>query len=180
MFEGRAVRQLGYFVKEVREAARQHVALYGSGPFIVMPRLVLPVRHRGQEMELDLTLAFGQWGAMQVELIQQNNKGPSPFHDVYPEGSGTYGFHHVAYFVDDVAAAREQCVKAGHPEATKIYMPDGSDAFYADARPTFGHYLEVYGRVPLIVASYDYVAKIAKGWDGKNPVRDVAWEDIRP
>jgi hypothetical protein len=181
MLEGRAVRQLAYFVEDVRAAARRHWEIYGSGPFVIMPKMVLPIRHRGKDMEMDVSLAFGQWGAMQVELIQQNNKGPSPFRDVYPEGSGTYGFHHVAMFVDNMAQARADCEKAGHPVVTTIAMPDGkSEAIYADARATFGHYIEAYERIPLMTASYDYVAKIAKGFDGKNPVRDAKWEDLRP
>ena len=181
MFEGRAVRQIAYFVEDTRAAARQHAALYGSGPFLIMPKMVLPIRHRGQELEMDVSLAFGQWGTMQVELIQQNYKGPSPFRDVYPEGSGKYGFHHVAIFVDSIADICAECERAGHPVVTRIAMPDGkSEAIYADARATFGHYIEAYERIPLMTASYDYVAKVAKGYDGKNPVRDAKWEDMRP
>jgi hypothetical protein len=181
MFEGRAVRQMGYYVEDARAAAQRHVEIYNAGPFIIMPKMVLPITHRGVAMEMDVTLAFGQWGGMQVELIQQNNKGPSPFRDVYPEGSGKYGFHHIAMFVDNMADACAECEKAGHPVVTRIAMPDGkSEAIYADGRATFGHYIEAYERIPLMTASYDYVAKIAKGWDGKNPVRDAKWEDLRP
>src|SRR5262249_54570204 len=98
------IRQIAYFVPDVRTAATKHHALHGSGPYFIADHI--PLRralHRGTERPLDHTSAYGQWGDVMIEFVQQNNAGPSAFHDVYPEGSGRQGIHHVAVFVDSVS-----------------------------------------------------------------------------
>ena len=100
------IRQVAYFGTDVRAAALRHSQIHGSGPFFVAEHI--PLRralHRGVERTLDHSSAYGQWGALMIEFVQQNNPGPSAFHDMYPEGSGRGGIHHVALFVPDLQAA---------------------------------------------------------------------------
>jgi hypothetical protein len=171
------VRQIAYYVKDVREAARRHSLMYGSGPYLVLPPLSLPARHRGQKADLDLTVALGQWGTMQVEFIHHNKSGDkSAFRDVFPEGSNKYGFHHVAMFVDSVKDAVAYMEKLGHKVASEIDMPDGSPCVYVDAFAEFGQYVEMYERTPLILGMYERVEKLAEGFDGKDPVRDFKFD----
>ncbi|MFD2136543.1 hypothetical protein ACFSLT_18030 [Novosphingobium resinovorum] len=83
------IRQIAYFVPDVRAAARAHSAAFGSGPYYVADHIALTrAVHRGVERELDHSSAYGQWGEVMIEFCQQNNPGPSAFHDLYPEGSG--------------------------------------------------------------------------------------------
>ena len=87
------IRQIAYFGTDVRAAALRHSQTYGSGPFFVAEHI--PLRravHRGVERTLDHSSAYGQWGGVMVEFVQQNNPGPSAFHDMYPEGSGHSGW----------------------------------------------------------------------------------------
>lgn len=103
---GLPVRQLAYFVPDVRDAALAHHEMFGSGPYFVADNIPLRASvHRSESRLLDHSSAYGQWGTVMIEFVQQNTPGPSAFHDIYPEGSGRYGFHHVALFVDDVDAA---------------------------------------------------------------------------
>ena len=168
------IRQIAYFGPDVRAAAIHHSQVYGSGPFFVAEHI--PLRralHRGVERTLDHTSAYGQWGPIMVEFVQQNNPGPSAFHDVYPEGSGRSGIHHVALFVDDIHAAIAEHNAEGQETALYAEMNDGFAFAMIDARAALGHMIELYQPVPSLTGFYDMVAAAAKKFDGRDPVRTI-------
>ena len=171
------VRQLAYFVPDIREAALAHHRLYGSGPFFVAEHIPLPLVHyRGREAELDHSSAYGQWGSVMVEFVQQNDTGPSAFRDLYPADSGRWGFHHVAHIVEDFDAARQQFTEAGFPEALYAEMSDGFPFVMHDASASLGHFIEIYPAESRLLAFYDMVADAAADYNGKEPLRDISIE----
>lgn len=171
------VRQIAYFVADVRVAARAHHALFGSGPFFVADHIALRVaRHRGNDAPLDHSSAYGQWGEIMVEFVQQNNPGPSAFHDLYPEGSGREGLHHVALFVDDVDAAIARYAEAGLETAFYAEMADGFAFAFIDTLATLGHFTEIYRPLPVLTDFYAMVADAAKNFDGGEVIRTIAFE----
>ena len=168
---GLPIRQVAYFCADVRAAARAHNAAYGSGPFFVADNIpVARAVHRGVERLHDHSSAYGQWGEVMVEFVQQNNPGPSPFHDLYPEGSGRYGLHHVAVFVDDVDAALAAFAAQGAPCAMRAEMADGFVYAFADTSAALGHMTELYAPRPSLLGFYAMVADAAR--DGA-PQRDL-------
>ena len=172
----RPIRQIAYFVPDVRAAALAHHALLGSGPYFVAEHIPLRLSvHRGVERPLDHSSAYGQWGDVMIEFVQQNNPGPSAFHDVYPEGSGREGVHHVALFVDDVDAELARFKEAGFATALRAEMNDGFVFAFVDTVASLGHMLELYAPVPSLSGFYAMVAEAAKGWDGKDVIRDIAF-----
>lgn len=163
------IRQVAYFCADVRKAALAHHAAFGSGPFFVADHIPLArAVHRGVERLLDHSSAYGQWGEMMVEFVAQNNPGPSPFHDLYPEGSGRFGLHHVALFVEDVDAALADFAARGAPCALRAEMTDGFVFAFADTTATLGHMTELYAPVPVLTGFYAMVAEAARAW-GQNP-----------
>jgi hypothetical protein len=171
------IRQVAYFVQDARKAALRHHQIYGSGPYFVAEHI--PVRlalHRGVERELDHTSAYGQWGSVMVEFVQQNNPGPSCFHDMYPEGSGRGGIHHVALFVDDIKKAIA-VYNADHHE-TALYAEMKADGFpfaMIDMVADLGHMIELYQPVAQLAGFYEMVANAAKGFNGEDPVRTISF-----
>ena len=160
------IRQVAYFVPDVRAAAQTHHALTGSGPYFVASHIPLKrALHRGVERLLDHTSAYGQWGEVMIEFVQQNNPGPSAFHDLYPEGSGRYGLHHVALFVEELGAALASFNQGGHATALEAEMMDGFRYAFVDMVATLGHMAELYEPKPQLTGFYDYVRKAAQ--DGK-------------
>ncbi len=157
------IRQVAYFCADVRAAAAAHHAAFGSGPFFVADNIpVARSVHRGVERVLDHSSAYGQWGEVMIEFVQQNNAGPSPFHDMYPEGSGRYGLHHVAVFVDDVDAALADFAAQGAPCAMRAEMADGFVFAFADTTATLGHMTELYSPRPSLTGFYAMIADAAK------------------
>jgi hypothetical protein len=170
------IRQIAYFVPDVRAAARQHHTLHGSGPFLVADHI--PLRrslHRGIERPLDHSSAYGQWGSVMVEFVQQNNPGPSAFHDLYPEGSGHGGIHHIAIFVNDLDATLASYARTGRETALYAEMRDGFAFAMVDTVVDFGHMTELYRPLPQLTAFYERVAEAARTFDGTDLIRPIAF-----
>jgi hypothetical protein len=173
-FAHHPVRQIAYFVADVRVAAERHAALYGSGPFFVAEHIALRrAVYRGVEGVLDHSSAYGQWGDVMIEFVQQNDPGPSVFRELYPDGGE--GMHHVALIVDDLAAARARFEAAGMPVALHAEMMDGFTFLMMDAVAQYGHFVELYEGVPTLTGFYDTVRAAAQGFDGRNVIRDISF-----
>lgn len=168
------IRQVALFVADVRAAARAHHAAFGSGPFFVADNIPLArAVHRGVERELDHSSAYGQWGDVMVEFVQQNNPGPSAFRDLYPEGSGRWGMHHIAVFADDVDAEIARFSGQGAPCALRAEMTDGFVFAFADTSATLGVMTEIYAPAPVLLDFYGMVAQAAKDWRGGDPIKTI-------
>jgi Glyoxalase/Bleomycin resistance protein/Dioxygenase superfamily len=168
------VRQMAYFVPDVRQAAIRHHQRFGSGPYFVADNIPLRASlHRGTERMLDHSSAYGQWGEVMIEFVQQHNPGPSAFHDMYAEGSGRYGFHHVALFVDEVDQACAAFARQGFETAFRAEMNDGFVYAFVDTVAEFGHMIELYAPLPQLTGFYEMVAAAAKSFNGDALIRPI-------
>lgn len=170
------IRQLAYFCPDVRAAALEHHERFGSGPYFVAEHI--PLRsslYRGRETPFDHSSAYGQWGEVMIEFVQQNNPGPSACRDLYPEGSGRWGLHHVALFVEDVDTEAARLAAAGFATAQRSEMPDGFVFAFADTSAAYGHMLELYAPVPALTGFYDMVAGAARGYRGGDILTTIAF-----
>lgn len=166
------VRQIAYFVGDVRRAAARHSALFGSGPFFVAEHIALRrADHRGRPGRLDHSSAYGQWGPVMIEFVQQNDAGESVFRDLYPDGGE--GLHHVALIVDDLGTARTRFEARDMPCALHAEMQDGFTFLMMDATRAYGHFIELYEATPALTGFYDFVARAAHGFDGRDAVREI-------
>lgn len=164
------VRQIAYFVPDIEAAAVAHVRAFGSGPYYVAEHIPLSLCHyRGQPAELDHSSAYGQWGEVMVEFVQQNNPGPSVFHDLYPDGG--QGMHHVALIVDDMQAEMARFEAAGHATALYAEVQPGAGFAMMDCVATLGHFVELYEPTPILLGVYDLVRTAAQDFDGRDPIR---------
>ena len=166
------VRQIAYFVQDAATSARRHAALFGSGPYYLAERIPLGAcRHRGREMMLDHTSAYGQWGDVMIEFVQQNDAAPSPFHDLYADGRE--GLHHLALFVDDLAAETARWQAQGFPEAFYGQTTSGVAFAMIDVVPLYGHMLELYTPTQPLVALYTMVREAAASFYGGELLRTL-------
>ncbi|MES2492511.1 MAG: VOC family protein [Pseudomonadota bacterium] len=164
--------QIAYFVADVRLAAMEHHRTYGSGPFYVADNVQLPFcEYRGQPAIWNMTSAFGQWGDVQVEFMQQDDDSDSIFHDVFPARSGRYGMHHIAFIIDDLWAVGRALEQQGHQIALHARMANGIEALLIDTIRSNGHMLELYEPTPPLLDLYDFIRTQSIEFDGINPVR---------
>ena len=162
--------QIAYAVKDVDAAAAEWLSFRGAGPFFIRRHIaVRDVRHRGLASAFDHTSAYGQWGTLMVELVQDHTVGPSPIADVV--GVGGEGLHHLAFFVDDLDAGSARLADHGWLEALYARTSSGQGFAFHDATATLGHMVEIYEPTVGLRGFYAMVAAAAKGWDGSDPVR---------
>ncbi len=149
--------QIAYAVPDAEAAAREWERRHGAGPFVVIPHIELvDVVHRGRPAEFDHTSAYGQWGSIMVELVQDHGTGPSAVRDLYaPDQSG---LHHLAFFVDDVDDTLKWLVAEGFEIAMSARTAGGVDFHFVDAVRTHGHMLEIYEGTDRLRAFYADIA----------------------
>jgi Glyoxalase/Bleomycin resistance protein/Dioxygenase superfamily len=169
-FELGRIVQIAYAVEDVRAAARSFAARVGAGPFFVrhhdLPR---HVDHRGEPAGFDHSSAYGQWGHLQIELVQVHSAEPASLADIVHRRSG---IHHVATFVASIDAEQARLVEMGWPPVMTAETASGLRYAFHDARPQLGHLLEVYEPSPGVLKLYSMVAAAAEGWTGDDPVRE--------
>jgi hypothetical protein len=162
--------QIAYAVPDVEDAARRWARDAGAGPFLVRPHIALTdVVYRGRPGQFDHTSAYGQWGPIQVELVQDHGTSPSVVREMYaPDESG---LHHLAFFVADPSIALDQLAARGYETAMSARTPGGVEFHFVDARATHGHHLELYRPTVHLRRFYERVAALSHGWDGTDPIR---------
>lgn len=163
--------QLAYFVTDIREAARRAAKSFGAGPFYVLDRIELDWgEHRGARCDFLHSSAYGQWGSLMMELVQQDEEGPSPFRDLYAPGEE--GLHHVASFVSSIDETIEAYQRSGFPLAARAVTKNaGSEFAFIDTTSQAGHMLEIYEPSESLVGFYELVRSAARDWDRRDPVR---------
>lgn len=108
--------QLGFVVRDLDAAVRRWTEVLGIGPFLFLEngtgRPPGPSRYRGEEVRIEMRLAFGYVGDVQVELIEQVNDAPSPYRDFLE--SGREGLQHLGYCVEDHETSCRRLEAAGY------------------------------------------------------------------
>ena len=165
--------QIAYAVPDVNAAAQTWARDFGAGPFFVRPHIELvEVVYRGRPGTFDHTAAYGQWGALMVELVVDHGRTESPIRDMYPPGEA--GLHHLAFVVDDLHDTLKALVAGSYEIAMSARTTGGTEFHFVDATATHGHMLELYERSDRLRGFYAMVASAARDWDGHDPVRMLA------
>ena len=162
--------QIAYFVNDAVSAAEKMAAECGAGPFYLAERIPLAWgEHRGQEQTFVHTSAYGQWGDVMLEMVQQDEEGPSPFRDMYKPGKE--GIHHMAMMVDSLSETYSTCEKHGYTIAAKAATLTGTEFAFIDTIETRGHMLEIYERSEQLTSFYRSIRDKSIDWSGTEPVR---------
>jgi len=149
-------------------------AAFGAGPFFLNENIKLSwAEHRGQPADFIHSSAFGQWGEVMVEVLQQEDGSTNtPYRDMYAPDEE--GLHHTAMMVPDIDEAIAYFERHGMPLATRCRLA-GSDTEFAfiDARKTLGHMIEIYLGSEGLHGFYKMVRDASIGWTGDDPVRSL-------
>ncbi|MBT3463240.1 MAG: hypothetical protein HN453_13765 [Gammaproteobacteria bacterium] len=171
-FLGHAVVQVAYHVPDIEAAAIAMANQTGAGPFFVSRNIVLAHgEHRGEPCPFVHSSAYGQWGAVMVEFVQQDSQGPSPFRDLYQ--AHERGLHHMAVMTTDIEASYQHFEDHGMPRVTRAVTDSGVEFAFLDALDTLGHFIEIYEASPQLLGFYDFVRTAAVDWQGEAPIRSA-------
>jgi catechol 2,3-dioxygenase-like lactoylglutathione lyase family enzyme len=165
------IRQNGHIVADLDAAIADWLAL-GVGPWITLGPMDQQMVFRGEPTEVTLTLAFANSGDLQIELIHQTGEAPSAYKEFLD--SGREGFHHLAWWTEDIEPVAAAVRDAG---LDIVLEGDGGGTarfFYADAPTSAATCLEVMELNDMTSGLMDHIRKAADDWDGTtDPIRKL-------
>jgi len=148
--------QIAYAVdpsRDLDEVASEFRASTGAGPFVVARKIPLTsCTITGRPGEFDHSSAYGWWGELMVELVQEHT--PSVI-------GRTSGLHHMAFMVPDLEQAIAWCARQKWPTLLDANTSTGQRFVFADARETLGHLVEMYEPSERLLGFYDHVRQLA-------------------
>ena len=161
--------QIAYAVSDIFRGVDKWIKDFGAGPFFIAEHIPIKnVIYRGHPSELDITVAYGQWGEIMIELVQDNGEGPSIIRDLYPPQKS--GLHHLAYFVNDMDLVSAKLVNEGYVLAMSGQAGENRFQFF-DAISAMGHFIEIYEPIESLKYLYERVRSASINWDGSDPLR---------
>lgn len=165
------IRQLAYVVEDMDKALDYWINTLGAGPFFMLEHAPLEnQRYYGQPSNADISVALGNSGDLQIELIIQHNAVESVYRDFL--AAGRVGVHHVGLMPEDYEAACQRYIEAGHKPAFELTL-GGAPAVYFDALDTVGHYVELWDNNELFKDMFLMIEEAAKDWNGHHPIRPM-------
>lgn len=167
------VMQLGFVVPDLEQAAR-HWAALGIGPFFLLEHISFAqCFFKGRPLSIDMSVAVGQWGEVQVELIKQYDDTPSIY--TTTECSARGGLQHLGVMTDSVAKSLQQLAPRGIQPIQHGSTANGIQFAYVDTDAQAGAFpgcmIELIERGPAIEGFFKLVKDAAAGWDGRDPIR---------
>jgi len=146
----------------------------GVGPFFVFERVEFTeVWYRGRSaVDMDLTVAIGYWGSLQIELIHQRNEVPSIYTDFPAREVG--GLQHMGVLTDSVPRHLIRLRDVGI-EAVQHGMTTGGLRFaYVSTDQHPGGMIELIESNPRMLKFFAKMQTAAQEWDGSEPIRRLA------
>lgn len=160
------IKQLGYYVKSIEEAAEAMGTLVGAGPFFDMGvNEPAKLEYRGKESSSLTRTALGHFKDIQIELIEVVNDEPNVYDDL-----GHYGLHHLCIWADDSEKVAKEFTDAGFEIAMEMVSGSGLHVVYIDAREQLGSFIEVNAPLDQL---YLGIKMQHENWDGTRPLRSV-------
>lgn len=168
--------QLGFVVDDLIDAAGRWAAVFGVGPFHVLPPTPAECRRGGVSSTIELQVAVAQSGPVQIELIHQRCDTPSIFRD--HRGSSRTALHQLCTVTDAYEAKVAHFQQAGYEVATELVSPAHRVAFI-DTLGDFGFYTEVVESRPAFLGQLSAISRTCAEWDGTDPVRLLTRDGYR-
>jgi hypothetical protein len=170
--------QLAFVVQDVHAAMESFTRHVKAGPWFLMEHVrIKNVKYRGRDSQINLSIANGNAGHLQIELIQQNDNAPSVFTEII-ETRG-YGLHHQGIAVRDFDAELRKFEQMGYEVAVYAENDIPVRAAYMDTKGMFPSFLEIMETNDTVEAMFAAMYHASIGWDGRDPVRRISgFQDI--
>lgn len=167
------VCQNGYVVRDIDAALKHWTQVLGIGPFFYIDRVKCDwFTYRGEPSNVEMSIALGNTGDLQIELIQQRNDAPSLYRDFLE--AGREGLQHMSYWTttyqQDYDRALGRGFKVGHEG--QIGGEQGRFVYF-DTETHPGTIIEMSDISGSKGRFFEHIRKAAIDWDGSDPVRVV-------
>ena len=173
-----SIRQIAFVVRDLDATLQYWTRTLGVGPFFVLRRLSPEgYRYHGEPSPPPcVSIALGNSGDVQVELIQQHDERPSAYRDFL--AAGREGLQHVSSWLSraEYDATMKRLLAAGAVVAHEGVVPGAGVrfAYFATDTVAGGLMYEIADVMePQAYPLMKMIADAARGWDGRDPVRDL-------
>lgn len=170
---GGELRQLAYVVPDIEAAMRHWSEVLGVGPWFYRRHLAITeFSYRGRPSALpEVSIAFANSGALQVELVQQRCEAPSMYREFIARCGA--GLQHVAWWTFQYDLLATQLEAAGYVQGHAGRVGERGRFAYYEHADMPGHVLELSEQSGGKAEFFRQVAAAAAGWDGRDPVRQL-------
>ena len=167
------VCQNGYVVRDIEAALKHWTEVMGVGPFYYIDRVKCDwFTYRGKPSPVEMSIALGNTGDLQIELIQQRNDAPSMYMDFL--NAGREGLQHMSYWTSDYQAQYDRAIASGFKVGHEGQIGGEQGRFvYFDTETHPGTVIEMSDISGSKGQFFEHIRKAAIDWDGSNPVRHV-------
>jgi hypothetical protein len=160
------IKQVAYVVDDLDAAIARWVEIAHVGPFFrIDDARIDDMRYRGAPVQAGLSVALGNSGGVQIELIELRDGAPSIYREL------PRGVHHLAILARDFEAESARLERLGHPLAWSLTSPNVCRVHYHDTVAAFGHFFELWESTETMRGMLEMVEAAARDWDGRDPVR---------
>jgi methylmalonyl-CoA/ethylmalonyl-CoA epimerase len=163
------VMQIAFVPTDFDAAIAHWTETMGVGPFFLIENIALEnMRYLREPSDCVFTIALAYWGAMQVELIRQENDAPSIY-----RGCEGGALHHTCVLTDDINRARTIATGAGATILVEAKVGDDGAVLYVDTGGGPGSIVEILQPASGSDALFAMIKDASVGWDGCDPVRKL-------
>lgn len=164
------IMQLAFCPRDY-DAALGHWLRMGAGPFFERNHVAMEtVHYRGEPVDIDISLAIGYFGDLQIEIVRQHGVGRSIYSDWLAQGLS--GLHHVGVLVDDIAVARDRALSAGCIIVQEAILAANAGAvIYVDTGGGPGTMMEFLRIGSASQERFAMMREAHRTWDGSDPLR---------
>jgi len=165
-----AMCQLAFIVEDLHAAIKRYTREFNAGPWFVMEQVdIRNATYRGQPTSFRGSLASGNSGHLQIELIQQVDDTPSVFTETIKARG--YGMHHIGVAVHDFDAWMKKYEAAGYEVALYCETDIPNRNAYLDTRGELPYFVEVIEMNAGTERIFTSVYRPSIGWNGEDPIR---------
>jgi hypothetical protein len=170
--------QLAFVVEDIQASMESFTRHVNAGPWFLMDRVAINnVKYRGRSTQMNLSIANGNAGHLQIELIQQNDAEPSPFTEIIK--SRGYGLHHQGIAVCDFDTELRKFERLGYEVVAYAENDIPVRAAYLDTHGNFPTFVEIMETNDTVEAVFTAMYHASVGWDGSDPVRRISrFQDV--
>ncbi|MGI9328821.1 MAG: VOC family protein [Pseudomonadales bacterium] len=166
------IRQIAYVVDDMQQALDYWLDVMKAGPFYLFEHAKMDSQvYRGGASNVDVSLAVGNTGDVQIELIYCENDEPSVYREFLD--AKRVGVHHVGLMPENYAQTYGRYVALGFEPAFECNI-GGTNLVYFDTVQKLGHFTELWDNSEAFKNFLTMVKAAAQNWNGDDPIRTGA------
>lgn len=160
--------QFAYLVPDLDRAMVEFTERFSAGPWLRLDNFSgTDERWNGEPYDKTTNIAFGQAGAVQIELIELPAAGPSLYH-AHLEEHG-FGLQHLGFLTANFDAAMASQLRDGEKAIFTARTPSGGRIAHMKKSDAIVPICELIEIDEGLITFFGAIRSAALNWDGKSP-----------